>query len=176
MNYTLTTCRAEKRWTVLNYPQRPKHNIKSFSKIQGVTVPWGYMRRRIRKRNKQRRKTPLWWIVGNRQWIIAHGMLEASRRKLTACRQTGFYIWVSAPELIGVAEAVLCADLRGFDSHRLTELLTKNLYSMETKDYLLRFGLFYFLSVFLGMYLSWEYCGFELMCVAFYYLMHAVCY
>lgn len=81
---------------------------------------------------------------------------------------------MSAPELIGVAEAVLCADLCGFDSHRLTALLTKNLYSMETKDYLLRFGLFYVLSVFFGMCLSWEYCGCELMFIAFYYLMRAL--
>ena len=47
---------------------------------------------------------------------------------------------------------------------------------METKDYLLMFGLFYVLSVLLRMHLSLAYCGCELMFIAFYYLMRAVWY
>ena len=71
------------------------------------------------------RNTSLWWIVGNRQWIIARGMLEASRRNPTACRQTGFLYLSELPELLGVAEAANYADLCGFDSHRLAELIIK---------------------------------------------------
>lgn len=45
---------------------------------------------------------------------------------------------------------------------------------METKDYLLRFGLFYVLAVLFGMCISWKYCGCELMCVSFYYIARAL--
>ena len=45
---------------------------------------------------------------------------------------------------------------------------------MQTKDYLLRFGLFYVLSVFLGMCISWKYCGCELLFVACYYMIRAL--
>ena len=44
---------------------------------------------------------------------------------------------------------------------------------METKDYLLRALVFYVLAMFIGMSVSWVYCGFELMCIAFYYLLRA---
>lgn len=47
---------------------------------------------------------------------------------------------------------------------------------METKDYLLRALVFYVLAMFIGMSVSWVYCGFELMCIAFYYLMRAIWY
>ena len=93
-------------------------------------------------------KTSLWWIVGNRQWTVVRGMLEASRRKPMACRQTGFYIWVSCPNYIGVAEAVLCADLCGtalcgwtdlcgfvrLPPTHLTELLTKLIELWQLKN------------------------------------------
>ena len=47
---------------------------------------------------------------------------------------------------------------------------------MKNENFIVKAGLFYVLSVFLGMYLSWEYCGCELMFIAFYYLMRAVWY
>ena len=130
-----STCGAEEWWTGSNYPRESKHNIKSFSKNQGATVPWGYARWRIRQRNKQRCKTSLWWIVGNRQWTIVRGMLEASRRKPMACRQTGLlYLSECARIVFGVDEAVHCTDLCGFDSHRLTKLLTKLIELWQLKN------------------------------------------
>ena len=45
---------------------------------------------------------------------------------------------------------------------------------METKDYLLRALVFYVLAMFIGMSVSWVYCGCELMCVACYYMVRAL--
>ena len=47
---------------------------------------------------------------------------------------------------------------------------------METKDYLLRCIVYYVLSMFLGILVSWVYCGAELMFVALYYLVRAIWY
>ena len=44
---------------------------------------------------------------------------------------------------------------------------------MKTENLIARSGLFYVLSIVLGALVSWEYCGFELMGVACYYLMRA---
>ena len=45
---------------------------------------------------------------------------------------------------------------------------------MNAKKYIFRAGLFYVLSIVLGVCVSWEYCGCELMCVACYFLMRAI--
>lgn len=45
---------------------------------------------------------------------------------------------------------------------------------METKDYLLRSLVFYVLAMFIGMSVSWVYCGCELMFVSFYYMARAM--
>lgn len=45
---------------------------------------------------------------------------------------------------------------------------------METKDYLLRSLVFYVLAMFIGMSVSWVYCGCELMCVSCYYMLRAL--
>ena len=45
---------------------------------------------------------------------------------------------------------------------------------METKDYLLRAIVFYVLAMFIGMSVSWVYCGCELMFVACYYMLRAL--
>ena len=45
---------------------------------------------------------------------------------------------------------------------------------METKDYLLRAIVFYVLAMFIGMCVSWKYCGVELMCVSCYYMLRAL--
>ena len=51
-----------------------------------------------------------------------------------ACRQTGFLLSEYARIIFGVAEAVHCTDLCGFDSHRLTELLTKNEMNYDNRE------------------------------------------
>ena len=45
---------------------------------------------------------------------------------------------------------------------------------MKTENLLAKAGLFYVLSMLLGMCISWKYCGFELMCVACYYMIRAL--
>lgn len=44
---------------------------------------------------------------------------------------------------------------------------------MNTENLIAKAGLFYVLSMLLGALVSWEYCGFELMGLACYYLMRA---
>ena len=44
---------------------------------------------------------------------------------------------------------------------------------MTTEKCMTRAGVFYVLAVLLGALVSWEYCGFELMGAACYYLMSA---
>ena len=44
---------------------------------------------------------------------------------------------------------------------------------MKTENLIAKAGLFYVLSMLFGMCISWEYCGFELMGLACYYLMRA---
>ena len=46
---------------------------------------------------------------------------------------------------------------------------------MTTEKCMTRAGVLYVLSVLLGALVSWKYCGFELMCVACYYLVRALC-
>ena len=45
---------------------------------------------------------------------------------------------------------------------------------MNTENFIAKAGLFYVLSMFFGMCISWKYCGFELMCVSCYYLVRAL--
>ena len=45
---------------------------------------------------------------------------------------------------------------------------------MKTENLIAKAGLFYVLSMLLGMCVSWKYCGFELMCVSFYYMARAM--
>ena len=47
---------------------------------------------------------------------------------------------------------------------------------MKTENLLAKAGLFYVLSMLFGMLISWKYCGFELMCVACYYMVRALWY
>ena len=44
---------------------------------------------------------------------------------------------------------------------------------MKTENFIAKAGLFYVLSMLFGICISWKYCGFELMCIAFYYLLRA---
>ena len=44
---------------------------------------------------------------------------------------------------------------------------------MTTEKCMTRAGVLYVLAVLLGALVSWKYCGFELSCVAFYYLLRA---
>ena len=55
-------------------------------------------------------------------------------------------------------------------------IINLNFIIMETKDYLLRCIVYYVLSMFLGILVSWVYCGAELMFVALYYLVRAIWY
>ena len=45
---------------------------------------------------------------------------------------------------------------------------------MKAEKLFAKAGLFYVLSMLFGMCISWKYCGVELMCVSFYYLMRAL--
>ena len=45
---------------------------------------------------------------------------------------------------------------------------------MKTEKFVAKAGLFYVLSMLFGMCISWKYCGFELMCVACYYMVRAL--
>ena len=45
---------------------------------------------------------------------------------------------------------------------------------MKTENFIAKAGLFYVLSMLFGMFISWKYCGFELMCVACYYMVRAL--
>ena len=45
---------------------------------------------------------------------------------------------------------------------------------MTTEKFIAKSGLFYVLSMVLGICFSWKYCGFELMCVSCYYLVRAL--
>ena len=45
---------------------------------------------------------------------------------------------------------------------------------MKTENLIAKAGLFYVLSIVLGALVSWKYCGFELMCMACYYLVRAL--
>ena len=45
---------------------------------------------------------------------------------------------------------------------------------MKTEKFVAKAGLFYVLSMLFGMFISWKYCGFELMCVACYYMVRAL--
>ena len=45
---------------------------------------------------------------------------------------------------------------------------------MNTENLIAKAGLFYVLSMLLGMCISWKYCGVELMCVACYYMVRAL--
>lgn len=44
---------------------------------------------------------------------------------------------------------------------------------MKTEKLFAKSCLFYVLSMLLGICISWKYCGFELMCISFYYLLRA---
>ena len=44
---------------------------------------------------------------------------------------------------------------------------------MTTEKCMTRAGVFYVLAVLLGALVSWKYCGVELMCISFYYLLRA---
>ena len=44
---------------------------------------------------------------------------------------------------------------------------------MKTENFIAKAGLFYVLSMLLGICISWKYCGAELMCISFYYLLRA---
>ena len=46
---------------------------------------------------------------------------------------------------------------------------------MKTENLIAKAGLFYVLSMLFGFCVSWKYCGFELMCVACYYMVRALC-
>ena len=45
---------------------------------------------------------------------------------------------------------------------------------MKTENLVAKAGLFYVLSMVLGICISWKYCGCELMCVACYYMVRAI--
>ena len=45
---------------------------------------------------------------------------------------------------------------------------------MKTEKFVAKAGLFYVLAIVLGVCVSWEYCGFELLCVACYYIVRAL--
>ena len=45
---------------------------------------------------------------------------------------------------------------------------------MKTENLIARAGLFFVLSMLLGICISWKYCGVELMCVACYYMVRAL--
>ena len=44
---------------------------------------------------------------------------------------------------------------------------------MKTENLIAKAVLFYVLSMLLGICISWKYCGAELMCISFYYLLRA---
>ena len=44
---------------------------------------------------------------------------------------------------------------------------------MTTEKLFAKAVLFYVLSMLFGICISWKYCGFELMCISFYYLLRA---
>lgn len=44
---------------------------------------------------------------------------------------------------------------------------------MKNENFIVKAGLFYVLSMLFGFCVSWKYCGFELMCISFYYLLRA---
>ena len=44
---------------------------------------------------------------------------------------------------------------------------------MKTENFIAKAGLFYVLSMLFGFCVSWKYCGAELMCISFYYLLRA---
>ena len=44
---------------------------------------------------------------------------------------------------------------------------------MKTEKLFAKAGLFYVLSMLFGICISWKYCGVELMCISFYYLLRA---
>ena len=44
---------------------------------------------------------------------------------------------------------------------------------MNTENLIAKAGLFFVLSMLFGMCISWKYCGAELMCISFYYLLRA---
>lgn len=46
---------------------------------------------------------------------------------------------------------------------------------MKTETLIAKAGLFYILSMLFGMCISWKYCGTELMFVACYYMLRALC-
>ena len=46
---------------------------------------------------------------------------------------------------------------------------------MKTENLIAKSGLFYVLSMLFGNYISWKYCGCELMFVAFYYMARSMC-
>ena len=45
---------------------------------------------------------------------------------------------------------------------------------MNTENLIAKAGLFFVLSMLFGMCISWKYCGFELSCVACYYMLRAL--
>lgn len=45
---------------------------------------------------------------------------------------------------------------------------------MKTENFIAKSGLFFVLAMLFGMFISWKYCGFELMCVSCYYLVRAM--
>ena len=45
---------------------------------------------------------------------------------------------------------------------------------MKTENLIAKAGLFYILSMVLGICISWKYCGSELMCVSCYYMLRAL--
>ena len=45
---------------------------------------------------------------------------------------------------------------------------------MKNENFIVKAGLFYVLSMLLGICISWKYCGAELMCVSFYFLIRAL--
>lgn len=45
---------------------------------------------------------------------------------------------------------------------------------MKSEKFIAKAGLFYVLAIVLGVCVSWEYCGCELMFVACYFLMRAI--
>ena len=46
---------------------------------------------------------------------------------------------------------------------------------MKTENLIAKSGLFYVLSMLFGNYISWKYCGCELMFVSFCYMARAMC-
>ena len=45
---------------------------------------------------------------------------------------------------------------------------------MKTENLIAKAGLYYVLAMLFGICISWEYCGFELMCVSCYYLVRVL--